>query len=139
VDEACEGADQSREGRTALIGYLYLSLALILAAYGNLVLKYYLNRAGYVPTGVAFLGFFLKFFLLTPWGLSCLASAALCVLFWFATISRFDLSYIFPFLSLNFAFVTVMAIVILHEPFTWNKIIGVSLIVIGVIVVSQGA
>ena len=122
-----------------LTGYFYLGVALSLAVYFNIVLKFYLNSAGNIPSGIDFVLFCLKFVFLNPWGISCLASVFLCAGLWFAIVSRFDLSYIFPFMSLNFVLVTLLSIVILHEPFTWNKIIGVLFIVTGIFIVGRGA
>ncbi|MFZ5569086.1 MAG: EamA family transporter [Thermodesulfobacteriota bacterium] len=129
---------RSSDGGGQVTGYLYLGAALILAAYINLVLKYYLNSVGDIPSGTDFLLFCLKFLFLSFWGLSCIASVVSCALLWFAIISRFELSYIFPFMSLNFVLVTVLSMLILGEPFSWNKIIGVALIVLGVVVVGRG-
>lgn len=122
-----------------MIGYLYLSLALGLAAYGNIVLKYCMNKADVGSlSGLEFVQFYLHFFFLTAWGWSCVLSIAFCCLFWFAALSRFDLSIAIPFLSLNFVLVTLLSILILNEPFSWNKIIGVCVIVLGVFIASRG-
>lgn len=123
-----------------MIGYVYLALTLFFAAYWNIVFKCNLNKLGSaasLSSGDLML-FYLRFFFLTPWGFSCLLSVPLCIFFWFLTVPRFDLSYVFPFLSLNFVLVTLLSILILNEPFSWNKIIGVCVIVLGVFIASRG-
>ncbi|MBU4152037.1 MAG: EamA family transporter [Proteobacteria bacterium] len=86
-----------------------------------------------------FVGFIFHFFFLTAWGWSCIGSILLCCLFWFAALSRFELSYVAPFLSLNFMLVMILSMIFLHEAFTWNKIVGVGVITVGVMIVGSGA
>lgn len=122
-----------------MIGYLYITLALALAAYGNVALKFCLNRAGAGDfSGHSLLGFYLHFFFLTAWGWSCILSVFFCCVFWLMALARFELSYALPFLSLNFVLVTILSFAVLHEPFSWQKLIGVCIIVLGVFIASRG-
>lgn len=122
-----------------MIGYLYIALALALAAYSNIALKYCMNKIGAGSmAGNGLLGFYLHFFFLTVWGWSCILCVFFCCVFWLMALARFELSYVFPFLSLNFVLVTVLSMPILHEPFSWQRIIGVGVIVLGVFIASRG-
>lgn len=122
-----------------MIGYLYITLALALAAYSNVAMKFCLNRVGAADmAGNSLLGFYLHFFFLTAWGWSCILSVFFCCVFWLLALARFELSYAIPFLSLNFVLVTVLSFVVLHEPFSWHRLIGVCIIVLGVFISSKG-
>ena len=56
-----------------------------------------------------------------------------------AFLKKADLSLVFPFMALNFVWVTILSSVFLHEPIFWNKWVGIALIVIGVASIGRGA
>ena len=58
-------------------------------------------------------------------------------LLWFDVISKANLSYAYPFLSLSYAGVVIASALILGEPVGWQRILGVLIIAVGVYVVSQ--
>lgn len=60
------------------------------------------------------------------------------VFLWFDIISKANLSYVYPFLSLAYAAVVLASAVVLGEQLTWQRLIGVTIITAGVFVVSQG-
>ncbi len=60
------------------------------------------------------------------------------VFLWFDIISKANLSYVYPFLSLADAAVVLASALVLGEQLTWQRIIGVTIITAGVFIVSQG-
>ena len=54
------------------------------------------------------------------------------VFFWIEAGRRFQLSYIYPMLSLNYFFSFILGMVLFHETFEWNHLIGSLIIVAGV-------
>jgi multidrug transporter EmrE-like cation transporter len=54
-----------------------------------------------------------------------------------AALTKFDLGYAYPFMALTYVFVLIASIFIFHEPFSINRLIGVAIIVVGVIVASK--
>ena len=59
------------------------------------------------------------------------------VFLWFDIITKSNLSYVYPFLSLAYAAVVIASAIFLGEPFSWQRLIGVGVIIAGVYVVSQ--
>ena len=57
---------------------------------------------------------------------------------WIAALSKLDLSTAYPFVAASFALVLVLSAIVFDERLTGPKIIGAVLIVIGLIVGSQG-
>ena len=53
-------------------------------------------------------------------------------------MTRFELSYAYPFMSLSFVFVLVLSVAFLGETLALNKVFGVALIGIGTVVASAG-
>jgi drug/metabolite transporter (DMT)-like permease len=60
----------------------------------------------------------------------------LATVLWLILLSRYDLSYIYPVTSLSFVIATLVSFLWLGEDVTWNRWLGVSIIALGVYVVS---
>ena len=65
------------------------------------------------------------------------AFSLLVTLFWIAAMTRFDLSYAYPFVSLSFVLVFLLSIWLFQEPATVYKVVGLLLIVSGILVTSR--
>ena len=116
------------------MGYLYIFGCILFTVYGQLILKWRMNLKGELPELLAHkLIFMLKLFL-DPWLLSGFAAAFVASLFWMAAMTKFEISFAYPFMSLSFVLVLVLSILIFGETFTWGKVIGLCLIVAGIIV-----
>ncbi len=72
--------------------------------------------------------------LLNPFILSGFLSAFVASLFWMAAMTKFDISYAYPFMSLSFVLVFLLSVFFFGEPITFQKVMGVSFIVLGIIV-----
>jgi multidrug transporter EmrE-like cation transporter len=57
---------------------------------------------------------------------------------WLFALRRIDLSLAYPFVAMSFVVVTGMAVIVLGEPLTLPKIIGLTLIVSGLCVMTFG-
>jgi multidrug transporter EmrE-like cation transporter len=56
----------------------------------------------------------------------------LASLTWIAALSKFELSFAYPFMSLSFVLVFALSWYFFGETFTWAKVVGLALIVAGV-------
>ncbi len=74
--------------------------------------------------------------LLSPTTIIALIMYVVASFLWIAVLSRARLSYAYPLLGLNYALVVLMSFLILHEPVSLYRWMGVSLIVLGFIVVA---
>jgi len=59
------------------------------------------------------------------------------VVIYLVVLSRVDVSYAYPFLSIGFAFTAIMGKVFFGEPLTMLRISGIAVIIIGVIILSR--
>jgi len=120
------------------MGYVYISLTILLTVYGQLVLKWQVLAAGVVaPDAVEKLLFVLRM-LWNPWILSGFAAAFLASMAWMAAMTKFELSYAYPFMSLSFVLVTVFSVAVFGESLTLAKAVGLGMIVAGIAIGSQG-
>jgi len=116
-------------------GHLYILLTLAFTVYGQMVLKWQIGMAGPLPDPTHEKFLFLLRQLTNPWVLSAFGSAFLASLAWMAAMSRFDLSYAYPFMSLAFVIVMIISAIALHEPLPLNRIAGTALVIAGLVLI----
>ncbi|MDX2367863.1 MAG: EamA family transporter [Colwellia sp.] len=87
---------------------------------------------------VAKIFYLIKLIIFDPFILSGLASAFLASLFWMAAMTKFSLSFAYPFMSSAFVIVMFFSVLLFGEALNIHKLIGTSLIVAGIVVLSQG-
>lgn len=66
-------------------------------------------------------------------GLFCNGLAAVC---WLLALSKLDLSYVFPFISLNYILVPIAAAWILKEKLSKTRMTGIAVICVGVFLIA---
>lgn len=121
------------------MGYVFIALTVFFTVYGQLIIKHEIDSVASVPTGLQLIGFLVKFVLFRPLVISGLLSAVLASFTWIAALSKFELSYAYPFMSLNFVVVVSLSFLLFGEGINAYKLIGLALICLGVFVVSKGA
>lgn len=119
------------------MGYVYIILTVLLTAYGQLVLKWRMNFLGELPADLYSKFVFLVKAIFDPYIFSSFGAAFIASLTWMAALSRFELSFAYPFMSLAFLVVLVASYFLLHEPLNAYKIIGMILIIIGLVIASR--
>lgn len=65
------------------------------------------------------------------------AFGALSALTWLIVLSRVDLSFAFPMLSLGFVFIALVSRFYFGETLAWNRILGMALVIAGVIMIGS--
>lgn len=118
--------------------YLYIFATLCFTIYGQLILKWRIAQVGPLPSESVDKLKFLLGLLFDPAIFSGFAAAFLASLAWMAAMTKFDLSHAYPFMSLNFVVVLVLSGWLLSEPLTFQKAIGVGLIVFGTMIAARG-
>jgi drug/metabolite transporter (DMT)-like permease len=115
---------------------LWLMLpAILFSTTGELLFKIGMNRIGSFDFSGASIRAVLPRILMNPFIWIGFIGFGLGAVFWLAVLSRAPLSIAYPILALSYFVVVVEARLILHERVTWKRILGVSIIVIGVVVV----
>jgi len=120
-----------------LIGFFYIALTIFFTVYGQLILKWRMAMKGAMPEAISEkITYFIKVFF-DFWIISGFAAAFLASIAWMATLTKFELSFAYPFMSLSFVIVFFLSIVFFHEVITWQKIAGLVLIISGLIVMTR--
>lgn len=120
-----------------VVGYANIAATVILTVYGQLVFKWRVDLAGSLPGDGARRVEYLARLLLDPWVISVFVAAFGASLTWAVALTRFELSFAYPFMALSFVLVLLFGAAFLSESMTAAKLIGVLLIVLGLIVGSR--
>lgn len=123
--------------RDAYSGYLYILITVILSTYGQLVLKWQMSDIDTLPDSTMDKTLFLTKLIFQPWIFSSFVAAFLASLAWMAALTKFELSFAYPFMSLSFVLVFLLGIMLLNETFTATKLIGTAVIIGGLIILNR--
>lgn len=116
---------------------LFVLLTIALTVYGQLIVKWQILDAGDYPEAWADRLEYMGRLLLNPWVISVFVGAFIAAMCWIAVLTRFELSVVYPFMSLSFVLVLILSAVFFNEAITPAKTIGIGLIVAGLAIGSQ--
>ena len=119
-------------------GYAYVAATVALTVYGQLMTKWRMNAVTGLPVGRRARFGFLARLLLDRWIFSAMVAAAFAGLTWFGALQALDLSTAYPFVAASFALVLPLSSLLLGEPMTRQKLLGLALICGGLLVANAG-
>ena len=116
--------------------YLYIFGTLFFTVYGQIILKWRIGKVGFsLPeSGIVDKIVALLKLIFDPFIFSGFASAFIASMFWMAAMSKFEITQAYPFMSLAPAIVFILGVWLLNETFTYGKVIGLVLIILGTII-----
>lgn len=118
------------------MGYLYIFLTILFTVYGQIILKVRINALNWSLDSSSLKNIIASYFnfFIDPFILSGFTAAFLASFFWTLAMSKFEITFAYPFMSLSPSLVFIIGMLFLNETFTWGKVIGLLLIIIGIIV-----
>lgn len=118
-----------------LIDHVWILLTVALATYSQLVMKWQVSDVGPLPQALGEKTLALFQILMQPWVLSALMATFLSGICWMVTLTRFDLSYAFPFTALNFLVMYAVGAFVFGEHTSLGKLAGTLLVLGGVLLI----
>lgn len=113
--------------------FVLILTSIIMGAAGQILLKMGANKLGSIDTSLGGLfSIFKNFYIwigLTLFGLS--------FLLWVMILTKNDLSYVYPMVSISYIVIILASKFLFNEPFTLNKIIGIIAIISGVFIINK--
>ncbi len=119
------------------MGYFYIFGTIFFTVYGQIVLKWRINKVGALPDEFIDKVIFLIKLMFDPWIFSGFFAAFIASFFWMAAMTKFEISYAYPFMSSAFVLVFLLSVFFFNETINIQKLIGLFLIVAGIIVTSR--
>lgn len=119
------------------MGLVYVFLTILLTVCGNLIIKWQVMQLGALPENWSNRLLFFVNLLLNPWVITGLVAAFFAFITWVLAMTKLELSYAYPFVGFSFVLVLLGGMVFFHESLSWQKVIGVLFIIIGVFISSR--
>ena len=119
------------------LDFVYILATVLLTVYGQLVFKWRMDMKGAFPGGTVNKMQYIFWAYLDPWIISGFLAAFTASIFWSIALTKFELSFAYPFTSLSFILVFFLSIFLFKEPLTLNRLFGVFLIIGGLIVLAK--
>lgn len=124
---------------STVIAYTLVLATIALTVYGQFALKWQVMRAPPMPRGAQAIAGYVLDLLLTPLVVSGLAAAFLASICWMLALTRLPLSHAYPMTSLTLVVVVLGSAWLLHEPIGGLRMVGVTLIAIGIVLIGSQA
>ncbi len=119
------------------MNFFYIIGTVVFTVYGQLILKWRISDYGTLPVPFVNKVIFLIKLVADPFILSGFLSAFIASLFWMGAMTKFDLSFAYPFMSASFVLVFLFSILLFNEPFSFYKVLGLFFIVLGIVITSR--
>jgi len=121
-----------------LLNHFYIFLTILFAVASQLIIKWKMSSVSFNMDDTLIDKFIYAFtMLLNPYIIMSLIFTLLSGLSWMIAMTKFDISYAYPFTTLGFVLIFIFSIFLFNEPVGWQKSIGLLFIIVGIIISSR--
>jgi multidrug transporter EmrE-like cation transporter len=122
-----------------ILNHIYLLLAISFGVASQLIIKWQMSAFSFNDYDTWQDKYALAFsMLLNPYIILSLILTLLAGVTWMIAMTKFEISYAYPFTLLGLVFVTIFSIIFFGENFNLFKIGGIVLILFGIVFISKG-
>jgi len=121
-----------------IIDHSYIALTIFFTVYSQLVIRWQVGNAGELPIDWSGKVHYFVVLLVNPWVASAILATFFAGLSWMATMTKFEISYAFPFISLEFIIILLASFFIFGESISISKAIGTFLVCVGLFFLARG-
>ena len=121
-----------------LLDHVYIFSTIFFTVYSQLIMRWQVSLAGPLPTSLLEKSFYIGNLLLSPWVLTGIVATFFAGVSWMLAMTKFEISYAFPFVSLNYILVLLLGFILFQESISITKILGSALVLLGIIVIARG-
>ena len=122
-----------------LIEHFYIFLSIFFAVCSQLIIKWKMSSFSFNDTQGVIGKFLLAIsMLVNPYIILSIIFTLFSGLSWMIAMTKFEISYAYPFTILGFIVVMIMSYFLFDEDLNIYKIIGTFIVIIGIIIVSKG-
>jgi len=122
-----------------ILNHLYLLMAIFLGVTSQLIVKWKMSAFSFHNYETWQEKFLLAFsMLINPHIIIALLLTLLSGITWMIAMTKFEISYAYPFTLLGLVMVTIFSILFFNESINVFKIVGIIIICFGMVVLSKG-
>ena len=121
------------------VNHFYIFISIFFAVSSQLIIKWKMSAVS-LSSDETFVDklLFAMGMLFNPYIILSIVFTLLSGLSWMIAMTKFEISYAYPFTLLGLVFVTIFSVLIFHETINIHKVIGITLILVGVYIISKG-
>ena len=122
-----------------IINHFYILVSIAFAVSSQLIIKWKMSAFSFSDYETIYDKFIFAFsMLLNPYIMLSLIFTLLSGLSWMIAMTKFDISYAYPFTFLGFISVMILSHFLFHEDINIYKTFGSIVIIIGLFIISKG-
>ena len=122
-----------------ILNHFYLLLSIFLGVGSQLIIKWKMSAFSFDDYETWQEKFSLAFsMLLNPYIIIALVLTLLAGVTWMIAMTKFEISYAYPFTLLALVLVTIFSVLFFDESFNIYKLMGIVFIILGIVVISKG-
>ena len=114
------------------IGYVYLFSTIVLTITSQMIMRWQVNAVGAMPEELAQKLIYIAQLLIKPWVILAIAASFLSGIAWLLTLTKFEISFAYPWLAVNFVLVMLLGYFLFDESINLQKVLATTLIIAGV-------
>lgn len=118
-----------------MVNYIILSVSILLAVAGQLLMKKGMIVFGTFPVSKLLQNIIPMF--MNPYVFFGFACFGLSSIFWLVVLSRFPISLVYPMVSVAYVLVAFASLIFFKEQVTMLRWLGIATIIAGVIIISR--
>jgi len=116
--------------------HIYILFTILAATISSLLVKWQINQINNSYEGAFNLfDFFLKL-IQSPWIIFAIILQIFGILSWIIALSKFELSYAYPFTIITYILIIFFSLFIFNESFSYYKALGSMLVMLGIFFIS---
>lgn len=119
------------------VALVYILISVLASAAGQLMLKKGMSSLGPLTLAPNELGSIVVRLTTNPYVIIGLGIYGVATLFWLTALSRVQLSFAYPFVSLNFLVILIASWRLFDESFTFPRLVGTLVIAVGVLLIAR--
>lgn len=117
--------------------HLYIVGTVLFTVYSQLIMRWQVSQAGALPADLIGKVQFVAQLFLNPWIISSIVATLFAGISWMLAMTRFEISYAYPWVGLNFVLMLFFGVLIFNESFNPAKLIGTLFVVVGIVVIAR--
>jgi drug/metabolite transporter (DMT)-like permease len=119
------------------LDHLYIFAMVFLTAYSQVVMRWQVGHAGNLPVGLPGKIQFVIGLLLNPWVISGIIATFFAGVSWMLALTKFQISYAYPFTSLVYMLVLASGVVFFRDGVNAGRLVGTAVVMAGVLIIAR--
>lgn len=120
-----------------LVNHAYIVGTIIFTVYSQLIMRWQISKVGPLPTEAIGKFYFVCHLFTNIWIISSILATLLAGISWMLAMTKFQISYAYPWISLNFLLMLFFGVWLFNETFTLHKFIATMFIVVGILLMAR--